>query len=57
MTSLIAGLGYSLGQRAVDVVLTIDRYASAVSLTVITMALLIPVVKRRIQRKPTPGTD
>jgi membrane protein DedA with SNARE-associated domain len=33
MTSLIAGLGYGLGQRAVDVVLTIDRYASAVSLT------------------------
>ena len=57
MTSLIAGLGYSLGQRAVDVVLTIDRYASAVSLTMITVALLIPLIKRRIQRKPTPVKD
>jgi membrane protein DedA with SNARE-associated domain len=54
MTAVIAGLGYSLGQRAVDVVLTIDRYASVVSLTTITVALLIPVVKRWIQRKPTP---
>ena len=57
MTGVIAGLGYSLGQRAVDVVLTIDRYASAVSLTMITVALLIPVVKRRIHRKPTPVKD
>lgn len=51
MTAVIAGLGYSLGQRAVDVVLTIDRYASVVSLTLITVALLIPVMKRWIQRK------
>jgi membrane protein DedA with SNARE-associated domain len=57
MTALIAGLGYGLGQRAVDVVLTIDRYASVVSLTMITVALLIPVMKRRIQRKPTPVKD
>jgi membrane protein DedA with SNARE-associated domain len=57
MTGVVAGLGYSLGQRAVDVVLTIDRYASAVSLTMITVALLIPAVKRRIQRKPTPVKD
>ena len=51
ITTVVAGLGYSLGQRAVDVVLTIDRYASVVSLTMITVALLVPVVKRRIQRK------
>jgi membrane protein DedA with SNARE-associated domain len=51
MTALVAGLGYGLGQRAVDVVLTIDRYASVVSLTMITVALLVPVVKGRIQRK------
>lgn len=57
MTAVIAGLGYGLGQRAVDVVLTIDRYASAVSLTMITVALLIPVIKRRIQRKSTPVED
>ena len=38
MTAVVAGLGYSLGQRAVDVVLTIDRYASMVSLTMISVA-------------------
>jgi uncharacterized membrane protein YdjX (TVP38/TMEM64 family) len=51
MTAVVAGLGYGLGQRAVDVVLTIDRYASVVSLTMITVALLVPVAKGRIQRK------
>jgi membrane protein DedA with SNARE-associated domain len=54
MTAVIAGLGFGLGQRAVDVVLTIDRYASVVSLTMITVALVVPVVKRRFQRRPTP---
>jgi membrane protein DedA with SNARE-associated domain len=49
MTAVVAGLGYSIGQRAVDVVLTIDRYASVVSLTMISVALLIPVMKRWIQ--------
>ena len=53
MTAVVAGLGYSLGQRAVDVVLTIDRYASVVSLTMITVALLVPVVKGRIRRRST----
>jgi membrane protein DedA with SNARE-associated domain len=52
MTAVIAGLGYRLGQRAVDVVLTIDRYASVVSLTMIGVALLIPVIKRRTRRRP-----
>lgn len=51
MTALVAGLGYDLGQRAVDVVLLIDRYASVVSLTMITVALLIPALKRLIRRK------
>jgi membrane protein DedA with SNARE-associated domain len=52
MTAVVAGLGYGLGQRAVDVVLVIDRYASVVSLTLIAVALLVPVVKRWIRRKP-----
>ncbi|HXV58182.1 MAG TPA: hypothetical protein VD704_09980 [Gaiellaceae bacterium] len=38
MTGLVAGLGYGLGQRAVDVVLAVDRYASIVSLTTIGLA-------------------
>ena len=57
MTAVVAGLGYSLGQRAVDVVLMIDRYAAVVSLTTIAVALLIPVLKRRIQRTPVPAND
>jgi membrane protein DedA with SNARE-associated domain len=57
MTTLVAGLGYSLGQRAVDVVLLIDRYASIVALSMIAVALLIPVLKRWIPRKPTPSRE
>ena len=53
MTGLVAGLGYGLGQGAVDVVLLVDRYASAVSLALIAVALAIPLVKRRI--RPSPG--
>ncbi|RIQ34022.1 DedA family protein [Jiangella rhizosphaerae] len=51
MTGVVAGLGYGLGQRAVDVVLLVDRYASVVSLTAIAVAVLIPVVKRLIRRR------
>ncbi|WP_433158447.1 DedA family protein [Kribbella sp. CA-247076] len=50
MTALVAGLGYHLGQQAVDVVLLIDRYAAAVSLTLIATAALVPWVKRRLRR-------
>lgn len=55
LTALVAGLGYGLGQRAVDVVLLIDRYASLVSLTLIALALLVPVLKRRITRSNQPS--
>jgi len=50
MTGLVAGLGYGLGRRAVDVVLLVDKYASVVSLTMIAVALAVPLVKRRIRR-------
>jgi hypothetical protein len=50
MTGLIAGVGYGLGQHAVDVVLLVDRFASVVSLTLIAVAAVIPMVKRRIRR-------
>jgi membrane protein DedA with SNARE-associated domain len=50
MTGLVAGLGYGLGQRAVDLVLLVDRYASVVSLTMIAVAAVVPLVKRRIRR-------
>ncbi|TWD73159.1 membrane protein DedA with SNARE-associated domain [Kribbella amoyensis] len=46
MTGLIAGLGYRLGQDAVDVVLLVDRYASVVSLTLLGLTAAVPLVKR-----------
>jgi membrane protein DedA with SNARE-associated domain len=50
MTGLVAGLGYGLGQQAVDVVLLVDRYASAVSLTLIGVAASLPPLKRLLRR-------
>ena len=50
MTSLVAGIGYALGQHAVGVVLLVDRFASVVSLTLIAVAAVIPIVKRQIRR-------
>jgi membrane protein DedA with SNARE-associated domain len=55
MTGLVAGLGYGLGQHAVDVVLLVDRYASAVSLTLIGVALALPLAKWLIRRIRRPG--
>jgi membrane protein DedA with SNARE-associated domain len=51
MTGLVAGLGYGLGQRAVDVVLLVDRYAAVVSLTMITLAALVPLIERRLRQR------
>jgi membrane protein DedA with SNARE-associated domain len=51
MTGLIAGIGYGLGQHAVDVVLLVDRFASVVSLMLIAVAAVISIVKRRIRRQ------
>jgi membrane protein DedA with SNARE-associated domain len=50
MTALVAGVGFGLGQHAVDLVLLVDRFASVVSLTLIAVAAMIPVAKRRIRR-------
>jgi membrane protein DedA with SNARE-associated domain len=52
VTGLVAGVGYALGQHAVDLILLVDRFASVVSLTLITAAAVTPLVKRRI-RRPT----
>ena len=52
MTGLVAGLGYRLGQDAVDVVLLVDRYASLVGLTTIVVAMAIPfLIRRRTDRE------
>jgi len=53
MTGLVAGLGYELGQSAVDVVLVIDRYASIVSLSIIGATFLVPWLRRRLRRRTT----
>lgn len=54
MTGLVAGLGYGLGQHAVDVVLLVDRYASAVSLALVGATLALPLA-RRLVRRGRPG--
>lgn len=51
MTGLVAGLGYELGQNAVDVVLVIDRFASIVSMSIIGTTFLIPWLRRRLRRR------
>ena len=50
MTALVVGIGYALGQHAVDLVLLVDRFASVVSLTLIAVAAVTPLVRRRIRR-------
>lgn len=57
MTGLVAALGYRAGQRAVDLVLLIDKYASVVSLTLIAGAALLPLLKRLLRRTPQPSQD
>lgn len=53
MSGLVAGLGYGLGQQAVDVVLLVDRYASSVSLAMIGTAAAIPLARRWWRRRRT----
>jgi membrane-associated protein len=50
VVGLVAGLGYGLGQTAVDVVLTIDQYALWVSIA------LIVIVSLRAGRRGQPST-
>lgn len=50
MTCLVGGLGFGLGQRAVDIVLLVDRYASVISLSLIASALLLPLLRRIASR-------
>jgi membrane protein DedA with SNARE-associated domain len=50
MAALVAGLGYGLGQQAVNLVLLVDKYAAAVSLTMIAVAATLPLIRRRRRR-------
>lgn len=49
-TGIVAGIGYALGQQAVDVVLLVDSYAALVSVTMVAMTVAIPLVNRWIRR-------
>lgn len=49
ITGLVVGLGYGVGQSAVDLVLLIDRYALLVSLTLIGATFLVPWLRRRLR--------
>jgi membrane protein DedA with SNARE-associated domain len=51
ITGIVAGLGYRLGQNAVDLVLLIDRYASLASLALVAAMFLIPWVRGRLRRR------
>jgi membrane-associated protein len=50
VAGLVGGLGYGLGQRAVDVVLTIDQYALWISIA------LVVIISVRAGRRGTPHT-
>jgi membrane protein DedA with SNARE-associated domain len=49
-TGVVAGIGYALGQQAVDAVLLVDSYAAAVSIAMVLMTVTIPLVRRWIRR-------
>lgn len=53
MTGLVAWLGYSLGQWAVDVVLTIDQYALWISLALIFGIAIITSIKQSRRQRPS----
>ena len=51
-TTIVAAIGFSLGQSAVDVVLLVDRYAGWVSLSLIALLLIVPAVRHAWSRQP-----
>jgi len=53
MSGLVAGLGYAAGQSAVDLVLLVDRYATVVSLVLLSLTVLLPVVRSKLRRRTT----
>ncbi|HEU5486720.1 MAG TPA: VTT domain-containing protein [Microlunatus sp.] len=53
ITAVVAGVGFALGQVAVDVVLLIDEYAGWVSLSLIVLAVIVPILRSRWKRRPT----
>ncbi|MEV1293627.1 VTT domain-containing protein [Pseudonocardia sp. NPDC049635] len=56
ITGLVAGLGYGLGQQAVDVVLMIDRYALWISLALVVFVAYSSSRKQKSAPPPGPTT-
>lgn len=50
VAGLVAALGYGLGETAVDVVLTVDRYASLVAVITIASAATLPLLRKILRR-------
>ncbi len=59
LTVLVGSLGFGVGQSAVDTVIVVDRYAAVVSLSIIVLAIAIPLARgavRRSRRRDGPET-
>lgn len=50
ITTVVVGVGFALGQTAIDVVLLIDRYAGWVSLSLVALAIATPLLRSRWNR-------
>jgi membrane protein DedA with SNARE-associated domain len=50
-TSLVTALGYLLGQRAIDVVLLVERYAGWVTLGIVVATLGWPFIRRMLRAR------
>ncbi|BBG01447.1 MULTISPECIES: DedA family protein [Pseudonocardia] len=57
ITGLVAGLGYGLGQQAVDVVLAIDKYALWISLALVVFVAYSSGRKQKSAANPATPTD
>lgn len=56
MTGLVAGLGYGIGQHAVDAVLTIDRYALWITIGLIVLVSVRSGVRSQREQKAKQAT-
>lgn len=52
-TTIVAAIGFSLGQSAVNAMLLVDRYAGWVSLALIALLMIAPAVRHAWSRRRT----
>ncbi|GAA4805724.1 hypothetical protein GCM10023200_49010 [Actinomycetospora chlora] len=55
MTGLVAGLGYGVGQHAVDVVLLVDRYALWITLSLVAVVTVKTARRSRREQRASAG--